>query len=95
MAGSAYQDVWLGDVFLDPFIYSDAFLAKASTDGNYEWAVIGEHQQVSWGDSYSPQIEIGLTGDIFMAGYFRNSVEFGQILLNSNSKDNLDISFQK
>ncbi len=81
VAGSAYQDTWLGDVFIDPLTYADAFVVKASLYGIYEWGVYGEHNQGSWGDSYMPQIEVGGSGDVFMAGYFRNNVEFGEVIL--------------
>jgi len=81
VAGSAYQDIWLGDVFIDPLTYSDAFVVKASLNGVYEWGVYGEHNQGSWGDSYMPQIEVGGSGNVFMAGYFRNNVEFGGVVL--------------
>ncbi len=87
IAGTAYMESWLDDILLDPFGYCDAFVTKASLAGQYEWAVMGGHQQVFWGDSYVPNIETGTNGDIFMAGYFRNSVEFGQVLLSSSSTD--------
>ncbi len=87
VAGTAHEDAWLGDIFLDPFIYADAFVSKADFAGNYEWAIIGEHIQSPIGDSYNPQIEIGETGDVFMTGYFRRNVEFGGILLGVGSTD--------
>ncbi len=87
VAGTAYYESWLGDIFLDPVGYNDAFVAKANLFGQYEWAVMGEHQQVYWGDSFEPQLAIGEGGDIFMAGYYRNNVEFGSILLSSGLRD--------
>ncbi|MBE0639923.1 MAG: T9SS type A sorting domain-containing protein [Bacteroidales bacterium] len=87
VAGSAYSEAYLGGILLDPNVYADAFVARANLDGEYEWVVMGEHEQVTWGDSYTPFIEVGVDGDVYMAGYFRNHVEFGGFSLSSGSTD--------
>lgn len=80
ISGDVYMEVQLDDIVLTPGIYNDAFVAQVNTDGTYNWAVIGEHQNL-FGDSWNPRIFTAGTGDVFMAGFYRNSVGFGDFSL--------------
>ncbi len=87
VAGTVWVGTALDDIILAPFSWADAVIAKANLDGFYEWAVIGEHNILSYGDSYFPRIEAGNGGYIYLSGYFRNYLQFGDFQISSNLQD--------
>jgi|GEM_PF-1367118 len=86
VTGSAYMESYLDTILLDPTsYYADAFVAQANLNGQYTWAVLGNHPELPNGDSYYPRVEISGDGNIFIAGSFRRNVEFGEYLLTSTA----------
>jgi hypothetical protein len=85
IGGTAFVETWLDNILLDPVGYNDAFVAKANLDGQYAWAIMGDHTSVPWGDSFMPRLADAGDENIYIAGYYRRNVEFGGILLSTNS----------
>ena len=85
IGGTVFTETWLDDILLNPVGYNDAFVAKANLDGQYAWALMGDHTTPPWGDSFTPKLADAGDGNIYIAGFYRRNIEFGGILLTTNS----------
>ncbi|NOZ48148.1 MAG: T9SS type A sorting domain-containing protein [Chlorobi bacterium] len=72
------------DVSMDyPVLYGDAFVAKATLDGNFTWAVMAGHD--GSGDSHAENIAVDANENVFLAGSYRTNLIFGSdSIYNSN-----------
>jgi type IX secretion system substrate protein/beta-propeller repeat-containing protein len=80
-----YNDGYIGNgIMLMPKGYGDAFIAKSNLNGDFVWASMGDHETIYPGDSYGTDLSVDESGDIYMAGFFRNEVVFGSSTLHTD-----------
>ena len=76
-AGTIIAPDYIGDFYLEPMGYNDAFVAKSNTNMVFTWAEMGGHTSSFNGDSYGIAMYISPDEDIFLLGQFRNNVIWG------------------
>lgn len=75
--GTIVTPDYIGDFYLDPMGYNDAFVAKANTNMEFSWANMGSHDGSFSGDSYAIALHVSSDEEIFLLGHFRNEVIWG------------------
>ena len=80
--GTIFTPDYIGDFFLEPMGYNDAFIAKANTNMEFSWANMGNHSAPFSGDSYSTAMHVSSNEEIFLLGSFRNEVIWGTYVVN-------------
>jgi hypothetical protein len=73
-------------------IESNAFVAKFSSEGYYLW---GNKAGSIYGYAGSKVIEIDSLGNSFIAGYFRGSIDLGQLSISGSSDKTYDMFVAK
>lgn len=57
----------------------DVFVAKLNNDGKWEWVTQGSGKSLNFGKD----IIIGMTGELYVSGYYRTELTFGDIQLTN------------
>lgn len=80
-AGTVIDEGYIGGFYLDPVSYRDAYIAKANVDLEYLWVDMASHEE-SWGDSYAVGLDVDDQDNIYLTGYYRTNIGFGEYFLN-------------
>jgi len=76
-AGAVNSPDYIGDFYLEPMGYGDAFIAKSNTSLTFTWAEMGGHTELFNGDSYGIALHISADEEIFLLGQFRENLIWG------------------
>ena len=65
--------------------YQEAFICKFNNSGNYQWAIEG-HGILQ--NKFVDAVAADTAGNVYIAGYFTNSITFGSVTINSTVLNN-------
>ena len=74
VSGHYYNRAEFGDISIETTEYSAGYVAKASPDGEWEWAVSIESDEDNIGSVY---IALGLDGSVYAAGPCKGEMDYG------------------
>ncbi|MBU1369360.1 MAG: T9SS type A sorting domain-containing protein, partial [Bacteroidetes bacterium] len=83
-AGTVNEEGYIGDFFLDPVWHSDAFIAKANLDLEYNWVVMANHGETG-GDSHAVAMDVDDQENIYITGENRVNIGFGEAILSPHN----------
>jgi hypothetical protein len=81
--GTIASPDYIGDFFFDPLIYYDVFVAMSNTNMEFAWAYMAGHN-TSYGDSYGIGMYISPNEDVYLTGFFRTNITWGDFELQGN-----------
>jgi len=92
ISGSAFKtnDGIIDDVSVSVTgYYADAILLKGDLDGIFKWSVSSHHETLENGDGYGMNLSIDTKENIYLNGYFKRKITFGETQLTeyNNSGD--------
>lgn len=83
--GTVSSPGFIGDFYVAPLTYNDAFIAKSNLDLSFEWVKLATHGENTSGDCYAVAFFIDFQGNIVITGNFRNNIFFDGYFLEGYS----------
>ncbi len=81
--GTINSPDYIGDFYLEPISYNDAFVAKSNTNMEFAWAYMAGHN-TTYGDSYGISMYVSPDEDVFFTGFYRMNIVWGSIELTGS-----------